>query len=231
MAIERAIIGEPKLLKEHGGPQHALGSFFRLAHHLPGSLAAQLFQQARRGIVQIGVALVGNDLVQVIGDRAHVAVDGPFVVVQYHDQAFGLLGYIVQRLETYAIGERRIAGERDDVLSGTGQIARHRHAQRGRERGAGVAGAVAVMIAFRAQGEAIQPARLAHGSETAAPAGEQFVDVGLVADVKDKPVRRSVEDVVHGQRELYDAQVRPQVATRLRQHADQLLAYFLSQRL
>ncbi len=47
------------------------------------------------------------------------------------------------------------------------------------------------------------------------PAGEQFVNVGLVAHIEHKPVRRSVEDVVHGQRQLYDAEVRTQVAARL----------------
>ncbi len=62
-----------------------------------------------------------------------------------------------------------------------------------------------------------------------AAAGEQFVNVGLVAYVKDKPVGRSVEDVVHGQRQLDDAEVRPQMAARLRQYEDQLLAYLLSQ--
>ena len=118
VAIERAVIREPKLLKEHGRPQHALGGFFRLAHHLPGGLAAQLFQQAGRGIVQIGVALVGDNLVQVVGDRAHIAVDRPLVVVQHHDQALGLLGDIVERLKTYAIGERRIPGEGNHVLFG-----------------------------------------------------------------------------------------------------------------
>ena len=229
VAVERAVIGEPKLLKEHGGPQHALGGFFRLAHHLPGSLAAEFFQQARRGIVQIGVPLVGDDLVQVIGDRADVAVDRPFVVVQHHDHALGLLGNIVQRLKADAVGERRIPGKGDDVLLGTGQIARHRHAQGGGKRGPSVACAVAVVLAFGAQSKAVQAARLAHGVETAAASGEQFVNVRLVADVKDKAVSRGVEDVVHGQGELDDAQVRPQVAARLGQHTDQLLAYFLSQ--
>ncbi len=166
VAIERTVIGEPKLLKKHRGPQHALGCFFRLAHHVPGGLAAEFFEQAGRGIVQIGVALVGDDLVQVVGDRAHVAVDRPLVVVQHHDQALGLLGDIVERLKAYAIGERRIPGKGNHVLFGPGQIARHRHAKGGGERGAGVARAIAVMIAFRAQREAVQAARLAHGVET-----------------------------------------------------------------
>ncbi len=106
--------------KEQGGPQHSLGGFFRLTHHLPCSLASQLFQQAGRGIVQIGVTLVGDNLVQVIGDRAHIAVDRPLVDVQHHNEALGLMGDIVERLKTYAIGERRIPGVGNHVLFGPG---------------------------------------------------------------------------------------------------------------
>ncbi len=76
--------------------------------------------------------------------------------------------------------------------------------------------AVAIMIAFRAQRESVQSARLAHGAETFPAAGKQFMNVGLVTYVKDKPVRRSVEDVMHSQRQFHDAEVRPKVAARLR---------------
>jgi hypothetical protein len=62
-----------------------------------------------------------------------------------------------------------------------------------------------------------------------AAAGKQFVNVRLVAYIKDEPVGRSVEDVVHSQRQFDDAEVWAQMAARLRQYEDQLLAYFLSQ--
>ena len=165
--------------------------------------------------MQIGVPLVGDDLVQVIGDGADIAVDGPFIVVEHDDQALGLLGDIIERLETNAIGERRVAGKGDHILFGAGQIARDCHAESSGKRGAGVACAIAVMLAFGTQGEAIQAAGLAHGVETSTPAGEQFVNVGLVAYIEHKPVRGSVEDVVHSQRQLYDAEVRAEVAARL----------------
>ncbi len=58
-----------------------------------------------RRLVQILVVLVGDDPVEVAGDGAHVAVDGPLVVVEHHDQALGLLGDVVQRLKGDAVGE------------------------------------------------------------------------------------------------------------------------------
>ncbi len=126
-----------------------------------------------------------------------------------------MLGDIVERLKTYAIGKSRIPGKGDHVLLGAGQIAGHGHAQGSGKGGAGVACAIAVMVAFGAQGEAVQAAGLAHGVETSTPAGEQLVNVGLVAYVKDEPVSRGVEDVVHGQRQFDDAEVRTEVAARL----------------
>ena len=78
-----------------------------------------------------------------------------------------------------------------------------------------MARAVAVMIAFRAQHEAVEAARLAHSTETSAAAGEQFVNIGLVAHIENKPVSRSIEDVMHSQRQFDDAEVRTQVAAGL----------------
>jgi len=74
--------------------------------------------------------LVGDDLVEVAGNRADIAVDGPLVVVEHHDQPLGLLGDIVQRLEGDSIGKGCVAGHGDHVLLAAGQIARHGHAQR-----------------------------------------------------------------------------------------------------
>jgi hypothetical protein len=165
VTVEGTVVGEPKLLEKHGGPKHAFGGFLGLAHHMTGGLATKFFQQTGRRIVQVGVSLVGDNLVQIVGDGAHVAVDRPLVVVQHHDQALGLLGYIVERLKTYAVGEGGVPGKGNDVFFRTGKISGDGHAKRGGERGAGMARSVAVMIAFGAQGKAIQAARLAHGIE------------------------------------------------------------------
>jgi hypothetical protein len=74
--------------------------------------------------------------------------------------------------------------------------------------GAGVAGAVAIVLALGAEHEAVEAAGLADGVKTVAAAGEDFVDVGLVADVKEDLVVGRIEDRVepsHG--ELDHAQV------------------------
>ena len=45
-----------------------------------------------------------------------------------------------------------------------------------------------VVLALAAPGEAGQPAALAQGADAVAPAGEDLVRIGLVADVPDQPV-------------------------------------------
>ncbi len=108
----------------------------------------------------------------------------------------GLGGDVVERLKGDAVGEGGVAGDGDDVLVAAGQVAGHGHAQSGGKRGAGVTGAVAVVLALGAQHEAVEAAGLADGAKAVAAAGEDLVDVGLVADVEEDFVFRRVEDGV-----------------------------------
>jgi hypothetical protein len=119
------------------------------------------------------------------------------------------------------------ASPHSDMLLAAGHVPRHRHAQRRAERRARVAGAVAVMFAFRPQHEAVEAPRLADRIEPVIAAGQQFVHIGLVGNVEDKAVARRVEDVVQGQRQLDHAQVRADVAAGLRDAHNQPLAYLL----
>ena len=80
---------------------------------------------------------------------------------------------------------------------------------------------------LRAVGEAGEAAERADRLEAVAAAGEQLVDVALVGDVPDDLVRRAVEDAVEGERQLDDAEVRGEVASRLGGGGDQFLADLL----
>src|SRR5271165_4095700 len=104
----------------------------------------EAMQDARGRVVQVLVVLVGDDAVKIAGDGAHVAVDGPLVVVQHDNHAIGLFGDVVQRFVGDAVGEGGVAGHGNDVILAAGEISRDRHAQGGGERGAGVARAVSV---------------------------------------------------------------------------------------
>ena len=64
----------------------------------------------------------------------------------------------------------------------------HRHAEPGRDRGGGMRRAERVVFAFGAPGEAGKPALLAQRADAVAPAGQDLVRIGLVADIPDQPV-------------------------------------------
>ena len=120
-------------------------------------------------------------------------------------------GDVVQRLEGDAAGEGGVAGHGHDVFLAAGLVARHGHAERGGERRARVAGAVAIVRAFGAQHEAVEAAGRADGVEARRAAGEQLVDVSLMADIEEEAVAGRVEDVMHGDGEFDHAKVGPEV--------------------
>ena len=100
------------------------------------------------------------------------------------------------------------------MLIAAGQIAPHSHAQGCGERGARVAGAIAIVVALGAQHEAVQSARLANGIESIATAGEVLVNVGLMADIEDELVCRRIKDHVEGECEFDDTEIGTEVPTR-----------------
>ena len=57
-----------------------------------------------------------------------------------------------------------------------------------------------------APGEARQPAALAQRADAVAPAGEDLVRIGLVADIPDQPVARRLEHRVDRHRQLDHAE-------------------------
>ena len=88
--------------------------------------------------------------------------------------------------------------------------------ERGRDRGAGVRGAEGVVFALAAPRETRDAVEHAQPAHALAPAGEDLVRVGLVADVPDDAVLGRVEHVVQRDGELHRAEVGRQVAAGLR---------------
>ncbi len=82
----------------------------------------------------------------------------------------------------------------------------------------------AVVLAFGAQHEAVESARRADGGEAVSTAGEQFVHIGLVANVEEEVIRWRLKDVVHGDGQLDHAEVRAEMSAGARQRVDQLAA-------
>ena len=92
-------------------------------------------------------------------------------------------------------------------------------------------GAERVVFALGALGEAREAARLPQRADAVAPAGENLVRIGLVADVPDQPVARRVEDVMERDGELDHAQARAEMPAGDRNGVDRLLPQFVGQTL
>ena len=85
-----------------------------------------------------------------------------------------------------------------------------------------MAGAERVVFTLGALGEAGQAAALAYGADTVAPAGEDLVRIGLMADVPDQPVVRRIEHRVQRDGELDHAEAGAEMAAGLGDGVDGL---------
>ena len=85
---------------------------------------------------------------------------------------------------------------------------------------------VDVMLAFSAKRKTIKAASLTDFRNPLTPAGEQLVDVGLVAHIPHKLVFWGGEHLVHGNGELDHTKVWPQMTTGLGELGDQFRAHF-----
>ena len=227
VAVDRAVVAEAELLEDDARQEQVLHAFLDLVRELQHALAADRLDKAAGLFVQVRVGRMGGDVVEVGRDGADVLGDRPLVVVEDDDEALGLRPNVVQRLVADAAGEGGIARDDDDVLVPASQVAPDGHAEGGGQGGAGVARAVAIVLAFGAEEEAVQALVLAHRVNALAPAGEHLVDVALVADVEDELVLRRVENAMQRDGQLDHAEVRPEMAAGLREHLDQFIAHFL----
>ena len=90
-------------------------------------------------------------------------------------------------------------------------------------------GAERVVFALGALGEAGQAAALAQRANAVAPAGEDLVRIGLMADVPDKPVVRGVEHVVQGHGQFDHAEAGAEMPAGRRNRVDGLGAQLVGQ--
>ena len=173
-------------------------------------------------VLDLEVMLAGGEIGQVLGHGAHVGRDGHLVVVEDDDEPLPHVADLVEGLEGRAAGQAPVADDGDDVEILLLLVPGHGHAQGGRQGRRGVAGVEGVVRALLAGGEAEQAVELAEAAEPVPPPGEDLVGVALVADVPDELVPGRVEDVVEGQGQLDDPEVRGQMAAVLRDRGDDL---------
>ena len=212
MAVDRADVVEAQLLEEGAAGDHAAGVFLGLARGLLAAAAGRTLATVLAELAQRLVGAAGDQAGQIGAHAAHRRGDRHVVVVEDDDQLLGGVGGVVHRLIGHAGAHRAVADHGDDVvvLAPAGR-APTAEAQGRRDRGRGVGRAERVVFALGALGEARQAAALAQGADAVAPAGEDLVRIGLVADVPDQDVLGRLEHVVQRHGQLDHAQARAQV--------------------
>ncbi len=215
VAVDGADVLETEVLEE---PLWGNGVLHALLHGVEDVVrrradAADRGQPLLDQVEDLLVAGVGAQRRERVGEAADRGRVGPAVVVDDdHQLAVAGDGDVVQRLPGHAAGEGAVADDGHDVAVlatdgvGLGQpvgVA---------EGGGGVGVLDDVVVGLGLARVAAQAALLAEPVELGPAAGQELVDVGLVAGVEDHPVTRGVEDPVDGQGELDDAEVGAEVS-------------------
>ena len=227
MAVDGADIVEAQLFEERAAGDHAAGIFL--------GLARGFLDRPRKGlghrlaeIAQGLIAAAGHQAGHIGAHPAHRRGDGHVVVVEHDGQLLGRFSRIVHGLIGHARAHGAVADDGHDAVVAAGLIAGRAEAQRRRDRGRGVGRAERVVFAFGPLGEARQTAALAQGADAVAPAGEDLVRIGLVADVPDQDVLGRLIDMVQRHRQLDHPQACAQMAAGLRDGVDGLGAELVS---
>ena len=200
MAVHRPDVVEAHLLEQGARQHHALGVDFRTPGQLPGG-GGHAPEHLLGVLAKVLVHLARQQPGQVVGQRADILRDRHVVVVQDHQQVDVEAAGVVQRFPCEPRAHGAVADDGRHAAVAALQAVGDRHAQRGADRGAGVADPEGVVDALLAGRERGQPALVLDRLQRFASARQHLVRIGLVADVPDEPVVRRVEHVVqrHGQ--------------------------------
>jgi hypothetical protein len=125
---------------------------------------------------------------------------------------------VVERLVGHPAGHRAVADHRDHAPVGIPE--RGRETVRVAEDRRRVAVLDPIVLGLGTGGVAGQPAGLPQAVEALCAAGEDLVDVGLVAGVPQDHVVRRVEHAVQRERQLDRSEVRPQMPAAARHRVD-----------
>ena len=136
---------------------------------------------------------------------------------------------MIQRFECHAGGQRAVADDGHDPAILAALRGRDGHAQRGADRGAGVADAESVVFALAARRKRREPGVLFDGVQLLAAPGQYLVRVGLMPHIPDQTVVRGVEYIMQRNGQFNGAQSGGEMAAAGGDAMNQKLAQFLGQ--
>ena len=84
--VDRAVVAQAELFEDHARDDETLHAFFDFVREMRERSSGDGLDELARLVVKMGERRAGGDAVQITGDRADIAGDRPFVVVQDDDE-------------------------------------------------------------------------------------------------------------------------------------------------
>ena len=225
VAVDRSDIINPELFEQGSSGPKVAGKFLGFAGPVIdefGQMAAELL----RRFAHRAVGAARDEPRKIGGQGADRRRDRHIIVVKHDDEARMHGARIVHRLVGHAGGHRAIPDYGDDVgLLGRQRVS-HGHSESGGDRRRGMRGAKRIVFTLGAFGEPRQAAAPPQGPDTVAPAGENLMRIGLVANVPNQTVARCIENIMKGYRKLDHAKPGTEMAARHRDRIDRLDTQF-----
>ncbi|MNM38346.1 hypothetical protein D3C81_490960 [compost metagenome] len=189
----------------------------------------QAGQHSFAAFAQGGIEFAGKQLRQMIVQRAHVFGNRHFVIVQHHQHIRVDVPGVVHGFKRHAGGDRAVANHADRAAILAFTLRGNRHAEAGADRGRRVANRQHVIFTLSTPGKRVQAVFLADGGNPVATAGQNFMRVGLVANVPYQMIEGCVVNIVQCHRQFDGTQPGRKVAAGAADAVQQVLPQFVTQ--
>lgn len=225
--VERAPIADVEFFEKVGGLEKGLDVILDPAEKgfdpLPlRQITAVLLDKG----LEPAIAAVGTHPSETLGQTAHLAIDGPFVIIE-NDNQFRIGRFdIVQGLKGQTVQQRPIADEGDDFMAFSLDVACLGVTQSRREGGAAVPYVEVIERAFSMFRKAGDATPGPEGIEDVVTAREDFIGVGLMSDIEDDAILGGIEKAQETHDKFHGAKRGGQMAPPIENHVDDPLSEF-----
>ncbi len=227
VTVDGADVVEAKLFEQRTGRNHTFNMLFRALGEFQHR--RHPFQHLFAAAPHRRIETTRHQFRQIIIQGANRTRDRHVVVIENDQQIRIHRTCIVQRLERHPPRHRAIADDRDAAVVFSGQLGCNRHAQRGGDGRAGMAGSESVVVTFVPSGETGDAVRHAQPAHRRTPSGQYLVRIGLVTDIPHQLVFRRVVDVMQRDGQFHRAEIGREMPAGLADRLDQKGTQFIRQ--
>ena len=215
VTIDRPEVGDAHILEQHTRNEELLQRVLRPLHPLYElwSDARHAHQRTADIDLQLIITTVRTQSVQVLRHTADISGDRHLVVVQHDDEVFLHLGCVIESLIRETAGQCAVTDDGHDGIVLALDIAGRGDAESGGNRGGAVSRAEAVKRTLRPLRETTHPMILPESVEVFLSTRQDFMGIGLMADVPHDLILRQIEGQIQPDGQLHHPEIRGEVAS------------------